>query len=144
MQSRHALIGALLLACVAACAQAPPQQEEQTMRTVRGTVTYRERIALPPSATLQVQVADVSLMDVPATVLAERRIDTAGRQVPFEFSLEVPAASVQPQASYAVQARIEADGRLLFISDRRYAVLTRGTQDHVDIVLRAVGPPTPR
>jgi len=43
------------------------------------------------------------------------------------------------EAAHAVQARIEDGGRLMFISDQNYAVITRGAPAHVDLVLKAVG-----
>ena len=105
---------------------------------VTGTVTYRERIALPPDAVVKVQLVDVSRADAPAIVLGEQLIDTAGRQVPFRFAIAYDPARIDERMSYAVQARIESGGRLLFISDQRHAVITRGAPGHVDLVLKAV------
>ena len=48
-------------------------------------------------------------------------------------------ARIQEKFTYAVQARIEVDGKLLYISDRHYAVLTQGAPAHVDLQLKAVG-----
>ncbi|MBO6774757.1 MAG: YbaY family lipoprotein [Marinibacterium sp.] len=39
-------------------------------RQVTGSVTYRERIALPPGAVLKVSLLDVSQQDVAATVIS--------------------------------------------------------------------------
>jgi uncharacterized lipoprotein YbaY len=38
-----------------------------------------------------------------------------------------------------VQARIEVGGQLRFVSDRHYAVITRGAPISVDLLLRSVG-----
>ena len=105
---------------------------------VLGTVTYRERIALPPDAIVKVQLVDVSRADAPAVVLGEQLIETAGKQVPFSFVIAYDPAGIDERMSYAVQARIEAGDRLLFISDQRYAVITRGAPRRVDLVLKAV------
>ena len=104
-----------------------------------GTVTYRERIALPPTAVIKVQLVDVSRADAPAIVLGEQVTHAAGKQVPFAFEIPFDPARIEANHSYAVQARIEQDGKLRFISDRHYAVITRGAPTHVDIVLRSVG-----
>jgi putative lipoprotein len=103
-----------------------------------GTVTYRERIALPPTAVVKVQLVDVSRADAPAVVVGEQLIETAGKQVPFSFAIAYDPAGIDERMSYAVQVRIEAGGRLLFINDQRYAVITRGAPSHVDLVLKAV------
>ena len=107
---------------------------------VTGTVTYLQRIALPPSATIKVQLIDVSRADAAATVLGEQVIAAGGKQVPFSFAIPYDPAKIDQRFSYAVQARIEDGGTLLFINDQRYAVITRGAPNHVDMVLRAVGP----
>ena len=57
---------------------------------VSGTVTYRQRIALPATAALTVKLVDVSRADASATTIVEQRIDTAGKQVPFSFDTNVP------------------------------------------------------
>jgi putative lipoprotein len=106
---------------------------------VTGTVTYLQRSALPPTATVRVQLADVSRADAPAAVLAEQRIEAQGRQVPFAFELPYDPAAIDARMTYAVQARIEDGSRLLFINDTRYAVITRGAPTHVEMVLRPVG-----
>ena len=108
---------------------------------ITGSVAYRERIALPPSAVVKVQLVDVSRADAPAVVLGEQVIRAEGRQVPFAFEIAYDPKRIEAHFTYAVQARIEVDGQLRFINDQRYAVLTRGAGDRVDLLLRAVGAP---
>jgi len=115
-----------------------------SMTKVTGTVTYRERIALPPTAVIKVQLVDVSRADAPAIVLGEQVTHSAGKQVPFAFEIPFDPATIAANHSYAVQARIENDGTLRFISDRHYAVITRGAPTRIDIVLRSVGAPGAR
>ena len=109
------------------------------MSKVTGTVGYRERIALPPAATIRVQLVDVSRADAPADVLGEQLIEAAGRQVPFAFEIRYDPARIDERMSYAVQARIEDGGRLLFISDQSYPVITRGAPTAVNLLLKSVG-----
>jgi len=111
---------------------------------VSGTVAYAERVALPPNALIIVRLVDVSRVDAPSVTLAEQVIRAEGRQVPFAFALPYDAARIDARYSYAVQARIEVDGKLRFISDRRYAVITRDAPSQVDMVLKAVGAPPVR
>jgi putative lipoprotein len=94
---------------------------------------------LPPGAVVKVQLVDVSRAGAPAVVLGEQLITGGGRQVPFAFEIPYDPAKIDQRFTYAVQARIENDGKLLFINDQRYAVITRGAPDHVDMVLRSVG-----
>jgi putative lipoprotein len=108
---------------------------------VTGTFTYLQRVALPPSAVVKVQLADVSRADAPAVALGEQLIRTEGRQVPFAFSIAYDPAKIDPRFTYAVSARIEDGGKLLFISDQRHAVITHGAPTSVEIVVRPVGGP---
>jgi putative lipoprotein len=105
---------------------------------VTGTVTYRERIALPPTAELTVKLADVSRADAPDELIGQQVIRAEGRQVPFAFAIDYDAARIVPAHTYAVQVRIEDRGRLLFISDQVHPVLTRGAPASVDVVVRRV------
>ena len=109
------------------------------MSKVTGTVSYRERIALPPAATIRVQLVDVSRADAPAEVLGEQLIDAAGRQVPFSFEIPYDPARIDERMSYALQARIEDGDRLLFISDQRHPAITRGAPTTVNLLLKSVG-----
>lgn len=105
---------------LSACASTAPA--ERTI-AVTGSVTYRERIALPPTARIEVKLDDVSLADAPSRTLASQRFAAKGRQVPFAFALTVDRADLDPRHSYAVSARItEADGKLMFITDTRNSV----------------------
>ncbi len=132
-------LAALLLAGCAT-SKAVPEAGGGASPRVTGTVAYRERIALPPSAVIKVQLVDVSRADAPAMVLGEQVIHAGGKQVPFDFSIAYDAAQIEANHSYAVQARIEDGGRLLFINDQRYAVITRDAPNEVNLVLKAVGP----
>ena len=85
-------------------------------------VTYRERMALPPEAEVRLQVADVSRADAAAGVVWEETRQAAGAQVPFEFRVAVPRATVDPQARYAASARIGVGGELWFVTETAYPV----------------------
>ncbi|MYI55943.1 MAG: hypothetical protein F4062_02755 [Acidimicrobiia bacterium] len=116
---------------------APPQGDAR----VHGTVTYRERIALTPEATLVVQLRDTSLMDVASELIAEQVVPNPG-QVPINFEVLYESVRIDPRNTYSVSARItEADGRLAFINDTAYDVITRDNPSRVDMVLVMVEPP---
>jgi putative lipoprotein len=131
------LLGVVVLVSGCATSQVLPESGgARSMAQVTGTVTYRERTALPPTAVVTIKLVDVSRADAPAIVLGEQVIRPAGKQVPFAFSIAYDPVQIRPHLTYAVQARIEDGGRLLFISDRMYPVLTRDAPNHVDMVLR--------
>ena len=101
---------------------------------VTGTVTYRERIALPPDAVLEVQLFDLSLVDTAAILIAEQTV-IVQHQVPLAFELSYDPADIDERMSYAVRAAIRIAGKAMFITNRSYPVLTRGNPNHVDLIL---------
>lgn len=133
-----------LAAVLAGCASSVAPSGGGVPAKVTGTVSYPQRIALPPTATVTVRLVDVSRADAPSITLGEQVIPTAGRQPPFAFEIPYDPAKIEARNSYAVQARIEDAGKLLFISDRRYSVIAGGAPTQVDIVVRQVGGPAPQ
>ncbi|CDX41207.1 Putative lipoprotein (fragment) [Mesorhizobium sp. SOD10] len=95
---------------------AVPQLSKAGEKTIAGEVTYRERIALPSDAVLMIELADVSLADAPATVIAKRSIAPTG-QVPIKFDIGFDPKAIQKGRTYALQARITVGERLMFITD---------------------------
>ena len=105
---------------------------------ITGTVTYRNRSALPPTAVIEVALSDISLADAPAKVISTQRIEAQGKQVPFPYELFYDPAQIDQKHTYAVSARITDGSQLLFISDTVYPVLTRGAPlTGVDILVVA-------
>lgn len=79
--------------------------------TVTGTVTYRERIALPPGASLRVTLVR---LDTGAPVLGvNATLDHPG-QPPFTFTLNLRTSLAE--APHGVVAEIMAGGQVLFRS----------------------------
>ena len=113
-----ALLGTLLSAC--------SSWEAAPAHSLDGEVFYLQRSALPPSAILSVTLQDVSLADAPAIVLA-RQSGPVNGQVPLAFHLPYDPAKVQSGHRYAISARIDLDGKPLFISTEHNAVKLDGS-----------------
>lgn len=109
--------------------------------TVSGVVTYRQRIALPPDARIQVQIEDSSRADAPAIVIGEQTIETAGRQVPIPFAVTYDPGMIDPRFRYTLRVRItDGEGRLRFINTSAYPVITNGnTTEGIEVVVEMVG-----
>jgi uncharacterized lipoprotein YbaY/heat shock protein HslJ len=103
---------------------------------VSGTVTYRQRIALSPTAVVEVKLVDVSRADGQAVTIAEQRIQPEGRQVPIAFELRYDPSRIQQRRRYVIQARILEDGSLRFISTDAYPVITGGNPSTVEVIVR--------
>ena len=141
--------GWLGLMAVVGC-QAEPEPANATLEipsgrdpdaSVSGTVTYRERLALTPGATLVVELRDVSYADAAAPLIARQTITEPG-QAPISFKVEYSRDDIDSRSRYSVSARIvESDGRLAFTNDTAYEVITRGKPSRVDMLLVLVQPP---
>ena len=75
-----------------------------------GSAFYRERIALPPDATLLVELMDLAK---PKAALGTAIVTPAG-QVPIAFYLVVDSSKFSNGDAYAIRARIEVDGSIWF------------------------------
>jgi putative lipoprotein len=116
---------AMSLSACAATGEAANQQY-----TVSGKIAYRERIALPPSAQIEVKLDDVSLADAPARTIARQAFGADGQQVPIAFLLRFDRSAIEAKHSYAVSARITGDdGKLMFITDTRNSVTFDGASE---------------
>jgi putative lipoprotein len=110
--------------------------------TVRGEATYRERIAVPPGAQLEVLLLDVSRADAPSEAIGGVTLTNIG-QPPYPFEITYRPEQIIASHTYVVQARLTHEGRLLFITDQAYPVITRGHPTEVQIALKRVGAPPP-
>lgn len=115
----------LFMLCCASLLAACSSPTPPTQASLHGEVFYLQRMALPPAATLSVQLQDVSLMDAPAVVLARQAGPVKGN-VPLPFHLDYDPAQIKPGHRYAVSARIELEGELLFISTSQQSVALDG------------------
>ncbi|MGE7958329.1 YbaY family lipoprotein [Pseudomonas sp. NPDC089530] len=111
-----------LTTLLGACSSMQPASKA----SLDGEVFYLQRIALPPAATLSVNLQDVSLADAPAVLLAEQKGPVKG-QVPLPFHLSYDPAQVKPGHRYAVSARIEVAGKLLFVTTEHNGVNLDGS-----------------
>lgn len=101
---------------------------------LRGTATYRERMALPANAEFEAVLEDVSTPNAPAAVIGRTRIEHPGNP-PIPFEITYDPARINPSHGYAVQAQIVADGNSFFSSDR-YPVLGKGQTNQLTLLLR--------
>lgn len=120
-------LGLLLVGCAAPDGAPPPP-------SITGSLTYRQRIALPPTAVIEVQLLDVTRTDAPAEVL-NRVTLSAQRQPPFLFTIRYDPRRIDPTHAYALKATITVGGQLRFLSTNNTRVLTQGHPSHRDLVL---------
>lgn len=101
---------------------------------VTGTVSYRERFALPPDAELRVTLYETKAAGAEPSFIAEQTVPRPG-QVPLRFRVAFPPSVIDARAGYTLVARIEIGGRLVFVNERPVPVLTLGNPSVADIVV---------
>ena len=101
---------------------------------IRGTATYRERIAMPPDAIFDATLEDVSRAGAPSIVVGRARV-RGPQNPPIRFQIPFDAARILPAHRYVVRARILAGTRPMFATDQNYPVLTGGNGRQVSLVL---------
>ena len=121
----------LLLSCLMSL-------EGPVMGQVKGTATYRERIAMPPNAVFEATLEDVSKADAPGEVIGQARIEQPGNP-PIRFEITYEPARIISSHHYAVRGRILVGGKPFFITDRSYPVLSAGQGNEVTLLLRRAG-----
>lgn len=123
------------------CARDREGAQQGKAAMVKGTVAYRERMALADDAVVEVWLTDVTPGIITTMqVLGQTTIHTEGRQVPIPFELPYDAEQIVPDHTYGVRAAIQAGGQTLFASDAPTSVITQGNPTEVELWL---GRPTP-
>lgn len=133
----------LLAACLpllAGC-QTQPRSVVESSAELHGTITYRERMLLPPEAEITVSLEDVSRMDVASTVLAQSSFAADGSP-PYAFKLPYDPEALVAGHRYGLRVRIEHEGQLLFSNDTHIDPFAGTAGEPLAIVVRRAGGPS--
>jgi putative lipoprotein len=122
------------------CAHHRPSSKPLAAK-ITGTVSYLQRVALPPDATIEVTFSDVSVQDAPPIQLGNQVIRAAGKQVPFPFEIGYDSRQIVSSHAYAVAAKIKNGEQVMFASDAAIFVLTQGRPSNAEILVRPVSVP---
>jgi uncharacterized lipoprotein YbaY/heat shock protein HslJ len=126
------LCGAALTAC-AMTPRVKPTREPDGL--LSGTATYREEVAIPRDAVLEVWLKDASPNAFAAPIVAETAVLADGRQVPLPFELKYERSRILPDRPYTVEAVIRNAGEILFATDTGQPVITKSNPTEVELVL---------
>lgn len=133
-----ALLGLVLAGC-AARGTSTARTADASEGVVSGSVAYRERMALPPDAVVEVWITDVSPLIMAVPLIAETTVLSQGRQVPLSFELRYDPGRIEPDHVYGVKAVIRSSvGGIMFLTDTAYHVITKGNPMRADLWLQRV------
>ena len=134
---RHpAWLAALFVLVLALCSGCRSGRGE--LRSLRGSVTYRERMALVSGTVIRVQFVDTSRSDAPPVVIAQTEILDHG-QVPIPFEIRFPAGAIVPKGSYGLSAQIMLGTETLWHTPTPLAVLEAGLPAQPEVCLTRGG-----
>ncbi len=141
---RSLLMAGLCLSALGACMQ-PPQQTvdaysppgettEMAETRVMGSLTYRQRIALPQDAIATISVYRAGETGEGGDPVRQESFALNGRQVPVPFQIVI--AGEDAGAVYTLDAAIRtADGELLWTSEPVQAFAADGVDEEIGMVM---------
>ena len=112
-------------------------EPEDDMAELRGLVSYRERMSLPGTARLEVELQDVTNVGATPEILGRTVVENAG-QIPIGFIVVFNASKFEQGHIYAVSAAIYDGNRMLFGTDETYPADLENLEGLLEIVLKKV------
>ena len=102
---------------------------------ISGIIDNKSNFLLPKEAIITITLSDVSLMDVPAKLISQEVLTEPKSSFPIHYSLKYVPATIRHNHRYAVRADIRIDGKLRFVTDRNYPVITDKKHTKVQYLL---------
>jgi heat shock protein HslJ/uncharacterized lipoprotein YbaY len=93
---------------------ATPTTEVKLPVTIKGALTYNQRIALPSESAVILAIKENNT-DLTAY---EQSYALNGKQVPIEFSITIPESALKPDTTYYFQGHISIQGKTAWISEK--------------------------
>ena len=124
-------LAVLLLSLLASAGCTTTRVEK--MERITGTVTYFQRIAMPPGAVVEVKLVEVHRRKN-KTIVATKM--TSPGQVPVPYALVYNPKEMRPDRKYAMQARILVDGKPWYVTQAVNQQMPNGRIAHADIILQ--------
>jgi len=105
----------------------------EKMETITGTVTFFQRIAMPPGAVVEIKLVEAHKRK--NKTIVEKKIMNPG-EVPVPFTLDCTPKKMPPGRKYSVQARILVDGKAWYVTQTVNLQMRNGRIAHADIILQ--------
>ncbi len=90
-----------------------PLQLDPRHESITGTITYRDRSALPRDAVATVELREVLRSDLRPVTIARQTISPATR-MPISFSIDYDPTEIDSRRTYVIDAEITAAGRQIY------------------------------
>ncbi len=113
-----------------------PLQLDPRTEAVTGTITYRDRSALPRDAVATVELREILRADLRPVTIARQTISPAPR-VPIPFSIEYDPTEVDTRRNYVIEANITSGGRQLYAMRQAVPVLDGRTTNEIQLLVES-------
>jgi uncharacterized lipoprotein YbaY len=113
-----------------------PIQLDGRNQAITGTITYRDRSALPRDAVATVELRELVRNDIPPITIARQTV-TGIRSVPIQFSLDYDPTQVDNRRSYMLFATITSQGRPIYSTRTGVPTLGNRPTSNVQLVVDA-------
>jgi putative lipoprotein len=143
MKKALIMMGVLLTSVtITACSQVSKPAHvvaNKMQNVVTGNALYLQRMALPSDAVITVTLSDTSKMDAPSETISQQNFSAKEQSTPFSFSLPYSKKQILPNHRYTVSAKVTVKGKLWFINDTSYVVLTDPAHTtHLDVIMKPI------
>ena len=103
--------------------------------SITGSISYKKSCQLPEGSKLVIQLRDTGRADAPSPLIAEKEIVDPGTS-PVKFEFQYDSSDIEDRDLYGVSGSIYGPGgKLLFINDTVYEVITRGNPTKINLPL---------
>lgn len=106
----------------------------EELAVIRGNVSYRQRVAMPSDAVVEIRLVDVTSEGNEPPVIASCTVERPGA-VPVAYELAYRPSSLKPGHRHAVQARILSKGSPWMVTGTVNHVMDFGRIARADVTL---------
>ncbi|MEY0973531.1 YbaY family lipoprotein [Providencia huaxiensis] len=102
---------------------------------IEGRVVILQNTALPEGAVVTITLADTTVADLPALILSQKYYNSVNNRPTIPFELTYQKNEVRQEGTLVVNATVNADGKLLYISDSAVEVINNGITKNVELLM---------
>jgi uncharacterized lipoprotein YbaY len=113
-----------------------PVQLDGRNESISGTITYRDRSALPRDAVATVELREIVRSDIRPITIARQTV-TGIRSVPVQFSLDYDPTQIDNRRSYVLHASITSQGREIYSMRTDVPVLGNRPNTNVQLLVES-------
>ncbi|ENU1226872.1 MULTISPECIES: YbaY family lipoprotein [Providencia] len=102
---------------------------------IEGRVVILQNTALPEGAVVTITLADTTVADLPALILSQKYYNSVNNRPTIPFELTYQKNEVRQEGRLVVNATVNANGKLLYISDGVAEVINNGITTNVELLM---------